>query len=457
MAGNELEITLKLVDDATPKARKNIKQLGEEGGKSAEKTESGFRKAGKVIQDFRKEIFALSVAFGALAVGLNELGKRNFAVKQSLDEIGLALRDVTSKTTDFILKNTLLGVAFKVLSLEAKAYNDVQGGTYTEVQRAKSAIEEMNQVMADQKVLFLDARMSAEDYFDGLMLAQQDVLTINQMGAVQMQELSRITGEIRNTELLNAELQTQEQIGLLNEYKNNYMVAHQGMAAFTVTMSKSIKTNVGQAFSSMITGAKSAKEAFADMGKAMVSAIVSFMVQKVIAWALEKTLLAGTVAASVTSGRAIAAAWRDAALYVTLATAGANAIPAAAGVASVGAALTVAGAIGLGASGSSGAARSIGVSVNGGESAFATSNTPIPRARGGDDIVTRPTLFLAGEAGPERATFTPLGAGDIGGGGSGIEVNIFGGNFNSREMVAELAEMIGVEIERKLANARQFV
>lgn len=34
----------------------------------------------------------------------------------------------------------------------------------------------------------------------------------------------------------------------------------------------------------------------------------------------------------------------------------------------------------------------------------------IPQAEGGDWMVTRPTLFLAGEAGPERATFTPNGA-----------------------------------------------
>ena len=35
----------------------------------------------------------------------------------------------------------------------------------------------------------------------------------------------------------------------------------------------------------------------------------------------------------------------------------------------------------------------------------------IPQASGGDWLVRRPTLFLAGEAGPERATFTPLGGG----------------------------------------------
>jgi len=36
---------------------------------------------------------------------------------------------------------------------------------------------------------------------------------------------------------------------------------------------------------------------------------------------------------------------------------------------------------------------------------------PYPQAMGGDYMVTKPTLFLAGDAGPERATFTPQGKG----------------------------------------------
>ena len=47
---------------------------------------------------------------------------------------------------------------------------------------------------------------------------------------------------------------------------------------------------------------------------------------------------------------------------------------------------------------------------------------PIPMADGGAGIVTRPTLFLAGESGvPEKFQFTPMmggGMGDGGGGGS---------------------------------------
>jgi hypothetical protein len=51
-----------------------------------------------------------------------------------------------------------------------------------------------------------------------------------------------------------------------------------------------------------------------------------------------------------------------------------------------------------------------------------TSTMPaIPMAAGGDFMVTRPTLFLAGEAGPERATFTPMAGGN--GRSEGVTIN----------------------------------
>jgi hypothetical protein len=43
---------------------------------------------------------------------------------------------------------------------------------------------------------------------------------------------------------------------------------------------------------------------------------------------------------------------------------------------------------------------------------------PYPQAAGGDYLISKPTLFLAGEAGPERATFTPQGRGRQTAGGS---------------------------------------
>jgi hypothetical protein len=45
------------------------------------------------------------------------------------------------------------------------------------------------------------------------------------------------------------------------------------------------------------------------------------------------------------------------------------------------------------------------------------------QASGGDYVVSRPTLFLAGEAGPERATFTPMGKAESGR-GLGVTIHI---------------------------------
>lgn len=62
----------------------------------------------------------------------------------------------------------------------------------------------------------------------------------------------------------------------------------------------------------------------------------------------------------------------------------------------------------------------------------------IPQADGGDWLVTKPTLFLAGEAGAERATFTPIGRG---GGSSGInlQINVYPTPGMSEEEIAERA------------------
>ncbi len=65
-----------------------------------------------------------------------------------------------------------------------------------------------------------------------------------------------------------------------------------------------------------------------------------------------------------------------------------------------------------------------------------------PQAAGGDYMVTKPTLFLAGEAGPERATFTPRGGSGFGGGGGGVTVNVYADVIDS-QAVDRLADKIG--------------
>jgi len=78
-------------------------------------------------------------------------------------------------------------------------------------------------------------------------------------------------------------------------------------------------------------------------------------------------------------------------------------------------------------------------------------NAPaIPQATGGDWMVTKPTLFLAGEAGAERATFTPQnGAQPIG--GESVTVNIYAAVLD--ENAARRGATMGVQAALRARGA----
>ena len=82
-----------------------------------------------------------------------------------------------------------------------------------------------------------------------------------------------------------------------------------------------------------------------------------------------------------------------------------------------------------------------------------------PQADGGDYIVRKPTLFLAGEAGTERATFTPLGRGGSpasSGGDTHIHVHVPAGTTligTAREVGEILAPHVGRALGREAARA----
>lgn len=72
----------------------------------------------------------------------------------------------------------------------------------------------------------------------------------------------------------------------------------------------------------------------------------------------------------------------------------------------------------------------------------------IPQADGGDWMVTKPTLFLAGEAGPERATFTPQGKGRSDNSSAAPSISM-------GELVAEFA-MLRADLNTRLPVAIGF-
>jgi len=130
-------------------------------------------------------------------------------------------------------------------------------------------------------------------------------------------------------------------------------------------------------FVDMIKGNANVKKSFEDLGWKMIEILVDFAVQKAINFALAKTMLAGHVAASTATGAAVAQAWAPAASMTSLASFGANAGPASAGLITT---TALAHALAL------------------------------PKAAEGA-IVEKPTILLAGEKG--REAIIPLDKGPV--------------------------------------------
>lgn len=68
----------------------------------------------------------------------------------------------------------------------------------------------------------------------------------------------------------------------------------------------------------------------------------------------------------------------------------------------------------------------------------------IPNATGGDWLVNRPTLFLAGEAGPERATFTPLAGPQHN--DNSRNYNFYGPVGGNRQQLGSLLDDVGASL-----------
>lgn len=380
----------------------------------------------------------------------------------------------------FLIKSPITKFLFDQLSTAANFYKDILGKINTEQEKystdatrsmakdvnlldaqikayqAQLSIQglslqqgnELNDMLINRQRLVdtiarLEGKSRADNDIKNAGIQAQQVTPedtyLNGLKAQQAKELSDLKIQLGDAEFMDSQRRNQEQIGLLNEYKENFMIAHQGMAAAITTLSKTMRAGLSSTLSDVITGARSAKEAFSDLGRMLIKTIVDFMVQKVVAWALEKTLLAGTVAATTAASVAMAAAWYPAAFLATVATLGAAAAQAPAS---------------LGAAGALGLTVVKGLSL---ASKASSVSEGVAGADGGDEIVTRPTLFLAGEAGPERVNFRPMNNSGGTGGGGEITINLFDAHFKDESDARRFTEMIGFEIERKARNARTTI
>jgi hypothetical protein len=335
--------------------------------------------------------------------------------------------------------------------------------------RATQTLREYSDELKNNQTLFLTGAIAEEEYFRRTLESQNSIIEQNRVMQSSIVELASLKAMVANEELMTKKNQMDEEIELLRHYQETHQQAYQGIASFAVAASSAFQQSFSSSFTSVVMGTKKVSEGFKEMGQAMLQSIVAYftkmMASQVAAFVLEKTILSGKVAAStaamaattaagVAQGAALTAAYTPAAIAANIASFGGAAVAAAATFPMAGAAYTssiaaaTAAAQGLGSGAAAvggGAGRSISVDM------LSVS----PQAKGGDYMVNKPTLFLAGEAGPERATFTPIGK--SGGGGDGIgEVNIYiqGGVRPDGRSVESLAETLGFEFARQVRVAR---
>lgn len=221
-----------------------------------------------------------------------------------------------------------------------------------------------------------------------------------QMAMAQMQ---------KETEFYTFAIQTQQQ-------------AHQSMWATASKLRDTFTSGLSKSISTLMFDFENATDAVKNMGIALVQVLLDYMIQKTVASVLSKTLLAGEVAAATVSGAAVAAAWADAAAMVSLATLGANAIPAGAGIT---------------------------------QTVVLARALAMPGLEAGGDILSRGSV-LVGEGGPEildlpaGARVTPL---DKAGAQINLTLQVFSPIVTSEEtadrFAQDLAEKVSVLIARE--------
>jgi len=192
-------------------------------------------------------------------------------------------------------------------------------------------------------------------------------------------------------------------------------------------------TGFGNAVANMLVKGKnfgeSMKEVFQNLAVTFISSIVSMIAQWLIYQAIQIAFMPLMVSIASATASALAVIWAPVAALVSLATMGANAGPAMAAIT----ATTAWAGFGGGASG--------GAGWGGGF------------AEGGSGVVDRPTLFLAGEAGPERFSFTPMNKRESGRGG--VTVYMENAYFNTADAAEEtLARLSRLMDENKRSRIR---
>ena len=232
-----------------------------------------------------------------------------------------------------------------------------------------------------------------------------------------------------------------EKMGFVQLYNQTWETAHRSMYALATNLIQTLQTGLGTAISGIIMGTTKASEAFKQLGMTMVKAVVDFLVQQAIAWALSKMMQAAAMAIAGTMASALTVMWAPAAFLASVATlGGAVATGSGALMAGMGGAMSMAGSIagGIAAGGAGGLAE--------GTDTVPAMLTPgemvVPRSF--SDAIRAGSLTLSGKSGGDSTTNNSQ---------SSVTIN-FQATINNDMDMERAAEKLGLIMEQKLRGVR---
>lgn len=122
---------------------------------------------------------------------------------------------------------------------------------------------------------------------------------------------------------------------LIQVYDELMMASQRSQASYMAETYQTVYSGLTDALTGIITGAKSAGEAFKQLGMQLIQMVVKWQIQRKLSAVMAKSIQVSELAVSTTMAAATAAAWAPAAAMVAAATFGASTASAAAGLTSL--------------------------------------------------------------------------------------------------------------------------
>lgn len=342
----------------------------------------------------------------------------------------------------------------------------------------KRKIQEFNEQLNNVKLSYIAGSISAQEYYamtsalmDSDIAKRQESISlmtqerelerlatdqaygrtvVNQSLMASQKQMYQERAMLENQDLLNQKINADALTNLLKTVQSKQITLWGTIFNFINTGIKGFLTNFSAALSSIMLGTKSAKEAFKEFGQKMLEVIVDFVAQ-LAAQAIISLTIGRFIAASVSStASTIAGAWLPAALFASVATLGAADAAGVAGLAAAGAsALGIMAGMQAASAGMSASTDVIQVTKSASELSGAADGGA--KAQGGEGIVSRPTMFLAGEAGPEYYNFTPMSKmGRSSGGNVVVNIEINNPMVRTDNDIDELTEKISTRLAQEI-------